>query len=87
MIENYHIKVAEEDIQLLKDKIKLTRLPDEINHKWTFGTDKTFLKDLLNTWSNDFDWRIHENKINEIYDKIYITVICICIIIFLIKIC
>ena len=40
MIENYHIKVAEEDIQLLKDKIKLTRLPDEINHKWTFGTDK-----------------------------------------------
>ena len=66
MIENYHIKVAEEDIQLLKDKIKLTRLPDEINHKWTFGTDKTFLKDLLNTWSNDFDWRIHENKINEI---------------------
>ena len=66
MIENYHIKVAEEDIQLLKDKIKLTRLPDEINHKWTFGTDKTFLKGLLNTWSNDFDWRIHENKINEI---------------------
>ena len=40
MIENYHIKVAEEDIQLLKDKIKLTRLPDEINHKWTF-TDMT----------------------------------------------
>ena len=55
MIENYHIKVAEEDIQLLKDKIKLTRLPDEINHKWTFGTDKTFLKDLLNTWLNDFE--------------------------------
>ena len=39
MIENYHIKVAEEDIQLLKDKIKLTRWPDEINHRWSHGTD------------------------------------------------
>ena len=66
MIEEYQINVAEDDIQLLKNKIKHTRLPDEINHKWTFGTDKTFLKGLLNTWSNDFDWRVHENKINAI---------------------
>ena len=73
MIENYHIKVAEEDIQLLKDKIKLTRWPDEINHRWSHGTDLNFLKELTNYWRNEFNWRDHEKKINDIGSYRYTT--------------
>ena len=66
MIEQYDIKVSDEDIDLLKQKIALTRWPDEINNNWSHGTDLNFLKGLANQWSNEFDWREHEKKINDI---------------------
>ena len=48
MIEEYNIHIPEEDIDLLKHKISLTRWPDEINNKWSHGTDMSFLKELSN---------------------------------------
>ena len=66
MIEQYDIKVSNEDIDLLKQKIALTRWPDEINNNWSHGTDLNFLKGLANQWANEFDWREHEKKINDI---------------------
>ena len=55
MIQQYDIKVSNEDIDLLKQKIALTRWPDEINNNWSHGTDLNFLKDLANQWANEFD--------------------------------
>ena len=66
MIEKYDINVSDEEIDLLKKKIKLTRWPDEINNNWSHGTELSFLKEISNYWCNEFDWRFHENKINEI---------------------
>ena len=74
MIEEYKIHIPEEEIELLKLKISLTRWPDEINNKWSHGTDMSFLKDLCNYWCNGFDWRVHENKINEIGSFRYTSV-------------
>ena len=34
MIEEFNINIPEDDIDLLKQKINLTRWPDEINNKW-----------------------------------------------------
>tara|TARA_B100000287_G_scaffold79639_1_gene71920 strand:- start:1799 stop:2917 length:1119 start_codon:yes stop_codon:yes gene_type:complete len=66
MIDEFNINIPEEDIDLLKQKINLTRWPDEINNKWSHGTDKSFLKGLSDYWCNEFDWRVHERKLNEI---------------------
>ena len=64
MIEEYIINIPEENIDLLRQKINLTRWPDEINNKWSHGTDMSFLKELSNYWCNEFDWRKHfENTI------------------------
>ena len=66
MIEKFEIKVSDADIDLLNQKIALTRWPDEINNKWSHGTDLNFLKDLTKQWTNEFNWREHEKKINDI---------------------
>ena len=39
MVNEFNINVSNEDIDLLKQKIKLTRWPDEINNNWSHGTD------------------------------------------------
>ena len=72
-IEEFLIKVSEKDIDLLNKKIDLTRWPDEINHRWSHGTDLNFLKELTNYWRNEFNWRDHEKKINDIGSYRYTT--------------
>ena len=66
MVNEFNINVSNEDIDLLKQKIKLTRWPDEINHKWSHGTDMSYLKQFSDKWLHEFDWRTHEEKINNI---------------------
>ncbi len=72
-IEEFIVKVSEKDIDLLNKKIDLTRWPDEINHRWSHGTDLNFLKELTNYWRNEFNWRDHEKKINDIGSYRYTT--------------
>ena len=72
-IEEFVVKVSEKDIDLLNKKIDLTRWPDEINHRWSHGTDLNFLKELTNYWRNEFNWRDHEKKINDIGSYRYTT--------------
>ena len=66
MINEFNIDVSNEDIDLLKQKIKLSRWPDEINKNWSHGTDMSYLKHFSDKWLNEFNWRIHEEKINNI---------------------
>ena len=72
-IEKFIINVPQKDIDLLHQKIDLTRWPDEINSKWSHGTDLNFLKELTNYWRNEFNWRDHEKKINDIGSYRYTT--------------
>ena len=66
MIKEFEIYIPDEKIELLNQKIDLTRWPDEINDdRWTLGTKKAYLKDAVNTWRNNFDWRKHEAKLND----------------------
>ena len=66
MIKEFEIFVPDEKIELLNQKIDLTRWPDEINDdRWTLGTNKAYLQDAVKTWRNNFDWRKHETKLNE----------------------
>lgn len=65
-IEKFRIHVADQDIADLKHRLALTRLPDQIeNTTWEYGTDVSFLKELLDYWQNDFDWREQERILNQ----------------------
>ena len=67
MIEEFSIHVSNEKIDYLRKKIELTRWPDEINDEnWSHGTSLTFLKKLSNHWLNNFNWRDHEQRLNDI---------------------
>ena len=67
MIKEFEIYVPDENIDLLNQRIDLTRWPDEIKDgRWTLGTDKSFLQEAVSTWRNNFNWREHEAKLNEV---------------------
>ena len=65
-IREFKVSVDESKIDDLHKRIDLTRWPDEVNDEiWTLGTKKSFLKDTVQYWRNDFDWKIHEKQIND----------------------
>ena len=66
MIRDFKIYIPDDQLDLLYQKIDLTRWPDEMNtDKWSMGTDKAFLQNAMHVWRNDFSWRDHEAKLNE----------------------
>ena len=63
-IREFKVSVDESKIDDLYKRIDLTRWPDEVNDEiWTLGTKKSFLKDAVQYWRNDFDWKIHEKHL------------------------
>ncbi|PCJ26108.1 MAG: hypothetical protein COA96_06280 [SAR86 cluster bacterium] len=62
----FEISISDESIADLKQRLQRTRMPDQIaNTTWEYGTDSTYLKDLLHYWQNDFDWRKQESLLNQ----------------------
>jgi microsomal epoxide hydrolase len=65
-IRPYTIQVPEADIEDLKARLALARIPDQIpNTGWDYGTDMAYLRELIDYWRNDFDWREQESALNE----------------------
>ena len=66
MIKEFRIKVSEEQISNINNKIK--------NYPWSFiedmdgwihGTNKKYLKEICEYWVSEFDWKKHEELINS----------------------
>jgi microsomal epoxide hydrolase len=65
-IRPYTIQVPDADIEDLKARLALTRIPDQIpDTGWDYGTDMAYLRELIDYWRNDFDWREQESALNE----------------------
>ena len=66
MIDKFEVKISEEKISSIKDKIKNYRwdtMPYLSN--WAHGTNLSYLRKLCDNWINDFSWKTYENKINN----------------------
>lgn len=62
----YHIQVADETLHDLRERLKHTRWPDEVQGaRWEYGAHLAYMKDLVDYWRTDFDWRVQEQKINQ----------------------
>ena len=57
------------DDALLEDlhaRLARARLPDQLDGAgWDYGTDLGYLKQLVDYWRTEFDWRKQERKLNE----------------------
>ena len=62
----FEIAVSDQDIDDLKQRLANTRLPDQLaNTSWEYGTELRYLRELLDYWQNDFDWRAQETQLNQ----------------------
>ncbi len=63
--EPFTLRVPEEAIADLRDRLARTRLPDQAPaDPWAYGTDVGYLRQLVEYWRSTFDWRAEEARLN-----------------------
>src|SRR5689334_9079311 len=65
-INKFSINVSQEVIDDLIVRINNTRWTQEPEGAgWGYGTNSAYLKQLVQHWSYDYDWRKHEAYLNQ----------------------
>ena len=65
-IEAYRIRIDEEVLEDLQRRLAATRFPDQIeNTGWSYGTELSYMKELVSYWRDKFDWRTQEAQLNR----------------------
>ncbi len=65
-VEAFRVEVAEAALDDLRHRLKSTRWPDDFaNDDWLYGTNATYLRELVDYWIDGYDWRRREREINE----------------------
>ena len=72
----FTINISDDTLDDLQVRIHSTRFPDEIpNSDWDYGTNRTYLQELVKYWQEEFDWRAQEQRLNKFnqykYNYIY----------------
>lgn len=63
----FTIFVPDADLAVLRQKLDLTRFPDELDDAaWNYGVPPADVKKLIARWKDGYDWRAAEASINEI---------------------
>jgi microsomal epoxide hydrolase len=66
VIRPFTIRVPDAVLVDLKTRLKSPRVPESLNGDgWTYGTDTTYLKQLVAYWRERFDWRAQERSLNR----------------------
>lgn len=62
----FEIRIPQEQLNDLKQRIAATRWPDEIpGAGWSRGVPLAYLKDLGEYWHTTYDWRAAESRLNR----------------------
>ena len=62
----FEIDISDAAIADLQRRLAATRMPDQIaDTTWEYGTDSTYLSELIAYWQNDFDWKKQEAELNQ----------------------
>lgn len=65
MAEPFKIQVSDADVDDLRTRLQRTRWPDQIaGTGWDYGMDTATLRELVQYWSSDYDWRARETYLN-----------------------
>lgn len=61
----FSLHVSAADIEDLNARLARARLPDQApDGPWAYGTDRAYLRTLVDYWRQDFDWRAAEAQLN-----------------------
>jgi pimeloyl-ACP methyl ester carboxylesterase len=62
----FRINIPQATLDDLRERLAKIRFPDEVDGaNWDYGTNLDYLKELVEYWKNDFDWRRQEAELNE----------------------
>jgi len=62
---SFTLETEQDLLDDVNTRIKNSRITKDFgNQKWQYGTEESYLKDLIHYWINDYDWRAQEKKIN-----------------------
>jgi pimeloyl-ACP methyl ester carboxylesterase len=65
-IEKFEIDIAQDVLDDLKERLSRTRLPEQIpGTGWGYGAELGYMRELLEYWRDDFDWREQEAALNR----------------------
>ena len=65
VVEPFRIHVADEVLNDLRARLRNARWPDQIpGIGWKQGTELDWLRRIVSYWSNEFDWRGWERRLN-----------------------
>ena len=63
-LQAFTLKVPEQTIADLHERLGRTRFPDQAPGPWAYGTDVGYLQQLVEYWRSAFDWRAEEVRLN-----------------------
>ncbi|HEY1013447.1 MAG TPA: epoxide hydrolase [Herpetosiphonaceae bacterium] len=65
-IQPFAIAVGQEQLDDLHERLDRTRWPDELpGVGWEYGASLDYVKQLATYWRREYDWRIHEARLNQ----------------------
>jgi epoxide hydrolase len=65
VIERFEIRIDDSVLDDLRNRLALTRLPDQIDGTgWEYGIPEDYLRDLVEYWRDTYDWRAQEARLN-----------------------
>jgi pimeloyl-ACP methyl ester carboxylesterase len=65
-ITPFKIQISESTLTDLNTRLKQTRWTDTPeNAGWSYGTDSSYLKELVEYWQTKYNWRKHEEALNK----------------------
>src|SRR5690242_19692295 len=61
----YRVEVPQRDLDDLAERLDKVRWPDELpDAEWRYGVPLGYVRELVDHWRTDYDWRAHESRIN-----------------------
>ena len=63
--EPFKVQIPDAALEDLRERLARTRWPDEITDSgWEYGSNLAYVKELVEYWRTQFDWRCQEQAIN-----------------------
>ena len=67
-VNPFEIAIDQSVLDDLRARLNQTRWPDEVTDSgWNYGSNLDYMKELVEYWRSDFDWRAQERKLNAFH--------------------
>ncbi len=61
----FEVAIPQADLDDMLTRLRHTRWAHEFgNEDWAYGVNRAWLQDLVGYWTTQYDWRVHEARIN-----------------------